>query len=128
MLETPAWQARPGVRIERLNAPHRLYARVNPQGKPKVHHYVGLPPELDPGGHRSELPGAALVIVEPEEHGFLLLRYSESGEFGGDTWHEDLDAAKAQAAFEYSDNIEWTPVLSSTKNTDEVALELLRAI
>jgi hypothetical protein len=104
----------------------RLYARVDVQSQGKARHYVGLPEALDPSGHRSDLPPAALLIVEPEDNGVLLLRYSAAGAFGGDTWHEDLDAAKGQASFEYAEGLDWKPVQSTTQDVGELARELLR--
>lgn len=31
----------------------------------------------------------------------MMVRYNEAGDFCGDTWHEDLQHAFAQATFEY---------------------------
>ena len=43
------------------------------------------------------------VEIEPEPGGdhYLLYRYTKAGEVCGDTWHEDLEAAFAQAEYEY---------------------------
>jgi len=31
----------------------------------------------------------------------MMIRYADDGRFGGDTWHENLEAAFAQAEYEY---------------------------
>lgn len=43
------------------------------------------------------------VEIEPEPDGghCMMYRYGLTGEFCGDTWHEDLDAAFLQAEYEY---------------------------
>jgi hypothetical protein len=61
------------------------------------------------GGHQviSEekmLPVADVVlIVANDEPGAMLFRYTTAGEFGGDTWHASVDAARAQAEYEYGE-------------------------
>jgi hypothetical protein len=111
-----------------VDASGRLYAWIDARGEGAAQHYVGLPAALEPSGHRSDFPQAALLIVEPQRNsGVLLLRYSAEGEFGGDTWHEDLVAAKRQASFEYGESVDWKPVPSTEQKADELALELLRA-
>jgi hypothetical protein len=52
----------------------------------------------------ADLPRPDFVEIrfEPGRHaGYLLVRYRDDGAFGGDTWHQDLDLALEQAAFEY---------------------------
>jgi hypothetical protein len=52
----------------------------------------------------------AVEIVEDEE-GFLLQRLNDREECLADTWHETLDAAKAQAKFEFElSNDQWRRV------------------
>lgn len=41
------------------------------------------------------------IESEPGSSHYLVCRYTKSGEFCGDTWHEDLEAAFHQANFEY---------------------------
>ena len=43
------------------------------------------------------------VIIETDEAGdaCMMYRYTKAGEFCGDTWHEDLESAYSQAAYEY---------------------------
>jgi hypothetical protein len=70
-------------------------------GKPKTRHYVGLPPEIAPGAFMSDLPQARFIVLQTADSGVFLNRYSEEGEFAGDTWHIDEDEALEQAAFEF---------------------------
>ena len=52
-----------------------------------------------------------MVVIEASEDGVYLYRYSANGDFGGDTWHESVEDAKHQAAFEYADLLsEWHEV------------------
>jgi hypothetical protein len=46
-------------------------------------------------------PVADWVEIEECAGGVLLLRWTDAGEFGGDTWHESTERAKDQARFEY---------------------------
>ena len=56
-------------------------------------------------------PEAVRVVLEPSEHGVVLLRFAASGDFAGDTWHQTLDEAKRQAHFEYAiEDADWHPV------------------
>jgi len=46
-----------------------------------------------------------------EDDGFYLLRLDPEGQCLADTWHQSLEEAKAQAAFEYEiDESDWSPV------------------
>ncbi len=70
----------------------------------QVRHFVGLPHEiaLNPQQTPVELPSAdRLVIVQSSEEGFLLYRFTQDGDFAGDTWHLSLDDVYHQAQFEY---------------------------
>lgn len=49
-----------------------------------------------------QLPNAARAEIEEGNEGYFLLRFTESSEFAGDTWHQTLDEAKRQAHFEYA--------------------------
>jgi hypothetical protein len=72
--------------------------------KGTTRHYVGLPPQLNEGkDDRVEMPTARVLVVEIEigKSDCLLFRFSREGTFAGDTWHETLDRAKAQADYEY---------------------------
>jgi hypothetical protein len=68
-----------------------------------------------------------VLVIEQREDGVFLLRYSRTGEFGGDTWHTSMSEAKEQAATEYDGLIEeWVPVPPETE--DPVAFALSRLI
>ena len=43
----------------------------------------------------------------------MMIRYADGGRFGGDTWHENLEAAFAQAEYEYG------PVESDFKRVND---------
>jgi len=65
---------------------------------------LGLPESFS---EQRVLPPAALLIIDEEpEGGWLLIRYSGSGQFAGDTWHENLEEAKRQAHSEFG-SVSW---------------------
>lgn len=81
-------------------------------GESRTKHYWGLPPQL-PGGNdtRTLMPRAQVLIITDEASGIMLYRFTASGEFAGDTWHQNLDDAKHQAVYEYGEALgEWQPV------------------
>jgi len=47
------------------------------------------------------LPDRVEIEPEPGSEHCMMYRYTRAGEFCGDTWHEDLDAAFMQAEHEY---------------------------
>lgn len=53
---------------------------------------------------REKLATPSSIVIQKEDEGFLLLRYDALGEWVGDTWHESIEAAKAQAKFEFDVN------------------------
>ena len=61
------------------------------------------------GGHQAISPekllpiADVLLLVSDDDPGAMLFRYTTAGEFGGDTWHPSVDAARAQAADEYGE-------------------------
>lgn len=87
-----------------MDAPTRIAARLPPSHLgTKVHHYVGLPPDLAGGAEtRRELRLTSVLLIDPSESGVLLIRYAANGMFAGDTWHPTIDEAKEQATFEFS--------------------------
>jgi hypothetical protein len=106
----------------------RLIARVSGfQPDLPDRQFRGLPPQLTGGiDHRAPLPRAHVLIIEEESEGFLLLRYSERGQYAGDTWHDELEAAKAQAEFEYPNSIgEWLTVPAEITDCVAFALQSL---
>jgi hypothetical protein len=53
------------------------------------------------GGEPMPLPDRIEIEPEPGSDHYFMYRYTKSGEFCGDTWHEDLESAFNQATFEY---------------------------
>ena len=75
----------------------RLVAAVGPQSGPlKTRHAIGIP-----GGPQEDLPFAQLLVLERAADGIYLYRYTADGDDCGDTWHESVEDAQAQAEFEY---------------------------
>ena len=80
----------------------RFAARVVTRSVPKTRHYRGWPPQLTGGSDSRELmEPAALLVIEHKPDGVFLYRFTADRRCVGDTWHETLDAAKQQAAFEF---------------------------
>ena len=52
-------------------------------------------------GDAMPLPDLVEIEPEPGKECCMMYRYTDAGLFCGDTWHEDLDAAFAQAEREY---------------------------
>jgi hypothetical protein len=50
---------------------------------------------------KETLPPAAWVVIEEKEAGFFLIRYSNTADFAGDTWHPSIEDAKKQARSEF---------------------------
>ena len=92
----------------------RLYARIRGQALfPKTRYLIGLPADL--GGNSAELQPMpfpdVLVLFEEPDGSVFLYRMTRSGQFGGDTWHQSVDDAQAQAEFEYGRLMdEWQPI------------------
>ena len=113
-----------------MHGAQRLFAAIKPGGPPpKTQHFVGLPSSA--GGRadgRHPLPRAALVLIEQTEEGFFLYRYSGAGEPGGDTWHQSVEEAKDQAAFEFGESLApWQPVPDSILDAHEFAMRRSQA-
>lgn len=70
---------------------------------PPTLHFYGLPSSLAFDGSNPEplaWPRVAIITIDPE--GVFLDRFSEDGSSGGDTWHESIEDAQAQALSEYN--------------------------
>ena len=51
---------------------------------------------------------ARVLLITEEEGSIFLYRYTASGEFAGDTWHENIGNARYQTGCEYGDVLgEW---------------------
>ncbi len=63
------------------------------------HHYATL--QDGSVGRGDAIPSPAWVQIESIDGSFYLTRYAASGACLTDTWHQTLEEAKAQAAFEF---------------------------
>ncbi len=76
----------------------------------------------------SAMPLPDVLIIERDispDPGFMLYRYTKSGTFAGDTWHENLEDAKHQAEFEYGNTLgEWQEVPEDVQDTLPYVLKL----
>jgi hypothetical protein len=65
-----------------------------------------------------------LLIVADGEPGALLFRYTAHGELAGDTWHTTVDAAQAQADYEYGDALlrPWLEIPEEIRDAHEFAI------
>lgn len=86
------------------------------------------------GGHQAITEGQMLpvadvvLIVVDDDPGAMLFRYTAHGELGGDTWHPTLEAARAQAAFEYGEALllPWMEVPEEVEDPHRFASEYAR--
>ena len=66
-----------------------------------------------------------ILVLESRPDGIFLDRFSGAGEEAGDTWHQSIDDAKAQALSEYRDDLgPWTEVPVSEDDPVAFALRL----
>jgi len=104
----------------------RMVILVNrPDLLPKTRQFQGLPPEITEGiDHREALPWPRILLIEEEQDGFSLYRFTEDGKCVGDTWHLIIEDAYDQARFEYSDNLgDWKQVPESITDPLAFAIE-----
>jgi hypothetical protein len=104
-----------------------LIARLSDKGAPpvfKARHWIGSPPGSETESEdRVLLPWPKVIILAESSQGLHLSRYAADGTFAGETWHESLEMAKRQAAFEYGESLgEWREVPDGI--SDPVALAL----
>jgi hypothetical protein len=64
------------------------------------------------------MPRPGLLVIHEWPDGVFLLAVTAAGAFAGDTWHRSVEAAKAQAAYEYGADLRWTDTPAS--ETDPV--------
>ena len=72
-------------------------------------------------------PADVLLLVagqDPESPGAMLFRYTAHGEFGGDTWHTSVDAAREHAIYDYSDALgDWIDVPDEVQDAHGYAVQ-----
>ena len=66
-----------------------------------------------------------LLLIVDDDPGAMLFRYTTAGEFGGDTWHPTVEAARTQAEYEYGDAllVPWMEVPDDVKDAHNFAIE-----
>ncbi len=105
----------------------RLFAFVHQlDGRTKsVFHFAGIPPELSDGNNLLiELPTPDFLLIEKRQSGFYLFRITKNLSYAGDTWHENLQEAKRQAAYEYSIiDMDWRDIPPKVKDGISYILE-----
>jgi hypothetical protein len=90
----------------------REFARIRDRGPSVTRHYIG--------GQIAKR--AVLVILDQSPSGTFLFRYDATGDFVGDTWHANVEDARAQAAFEYdSDLAPWMAVPADQRDLEVFA-------
>lgn len=83
------------------------------------------------GGHPAisedkMLPVAdVLLLIVDDDPGAMLFRYTTEAEFGGDTWHPTVEAARAQAEYEYGDAllVPWMDVPGDVEDAHHFAIQ-----
>jgi len=106
-----------------------LYALVSVRiGELRTRHYKGLPPDLTGGvDQRTLLPWPDVVLLEESKDGAMLYHSTRDAEFGGDTWHENIDAAKHQADFEFGESLgEWRLIPDEVDDTIRFVIQQAR--
>ena len=102
----------------------RAVALVGPvnAGHRKMTH-TGNMPVISP---EKILPIADVVlIVSDGSGGAMLFRYTTAGELGGDTWHPSVEAARAQAEYEYGESLimPWLDVPEEISDAHQFAVK-----
>jgi hypothetical protein len=74
---------------------------TGPVTSTKVKHYL----VKGSFGHRQEMAAPRFLVIEDApkkpDRGVFLYRFDAKGDCVGDTWHRDIEEAKAQAVHEY---------------------------
>lgn len=77
----------------------KYVARVEQVLQTGIHRLVTQIRDGEMVAHAMPLPD--YVEIHVSDHDAMLFRYRDDGTFCGDTWHEDLESARAQAEYEY---------------------------
>jgi hypothetical protein len=91
----------------------REIAFVGKIAEVRTRHATGLP-----DGPQVEMPNAEILVLEKNPKGTaMLFRYTRDGQDAGDTWHQTVEDAKAQASWEYENALGmWVNVPDGTKD------------
>jgi hypothetical protein len=104
-----------------------LVAVLGPPSEEKAsRHYVGLPP-MKPGDPetRQRMGWPRVILLASRQEGVFLERFDAARTEVGDTWHQSVDDAKAQAVTEYGGNLgPWTAVPTGESDPVGFALRL----
>ena len=92
----------------------RRFAVTNGNRHSNGRYFLGTPPEVTGRcGRRKRLPAPSIVIWDPREDGVFLWRFTEMGDYEGDTWHPNPEEAQQQALYEFGEHLgEWQTVSS----------------
>src|SRR5205823_14496639 len=63
---------------------------------------------LPPVARRQPMPDVKVLLISERPDGFFLERFTERGEFGGNTRHDEMDDAMREAYSEYGPISDWT--------------------
>jgi hypothetical protein len=86
-------------------------------------HYSGII-NKDKEASFEEISSPKWLEISGELSGFYLYRLNSNGECIADTWHENLDSAKAQAKFEFGVlDDEWETVPKKKEIMDKEIIE-----
>lgn len=92
-------------------------------GVVRTQHFIGMPPENGAKCDRRLLPRADFVILEQTPEGYFLYRYTGEGKFGGDTWHQSVEEAKAQTGFEFPLTVtQWSEISADVADLIEFGI------
>jgi hypothetical protein len=100
----------------------RALALVGPldAAQRRVTHTAGFP--IDP----ESMPPApdVILLIGDADPGAMLFRYTVHGEFGGDTWHPSVEAAREHAIYDYSDALgDWIDVPDDIADAHAFAIQ-----
>jgi hypothetical protein len=96
----------------------RLFARIGPLPFQQTVHR-----RVDRDGQVTLMPNPAVVLLEPGPQSAMVYRYTASGAFGGDSWAEDVAAAKRMVALEYGSALHpWQPIPDAADDAVAYAL------
>jgi hypothetical protein len=93
----------------------------------RVKHYSGFPPEVSGGeDHGAQMGRPRVLVLEERPDGIFLFRLGAKGADCGDTWHMNVEDARAQAVYEYQNALgEWQSIPDSADDARGYALARL---